>query len=45
MTFIAALRHDGIIAPWVIDGPINGESFRIWVEQVLVPGVSETLCI
>jgi hypothetical protein len=28
MTFVAALRHDGIVAPWVIDGPINGESFR-----------------
>ena len=37
MTFIAALRHDRIIAPWVIDGPINGESFRAYVEQVLVP--------
>jgi transposase len=37
MTFVAALRHDGIIAPWVIDGPINGESFRTYVEQVLVP--------
>lgn len=37
MTFVDALRHDGIIAPWVIDGPINGESFRTYVEQVLVP--------
>ena len=37
MTFIAALRHDGITAPWVIDGPINGEIFRTYVEQVLVP--------
>ena len=37
MTLVAALRHDGIIAPWVIDGPINGESFRIYVEQMLVP--------
>lgn len=37
MTFVGALRHDGIIAPWVIDGPINGESFRNWVEQVLAP--------
>jgi transposase len=39
MTFVAALRHDGIVAPWVIDGPINGESFRTWVEQVLVPAL------
>lgn len=37
MTFVAALRHDGIGAPWVIDGPINGETFRTYVEKVLVP--------
>jgi transposase len=41
MTFVAALRHDGIVAPWVIDGPINGESFRTYVEQVLVPELRE----
>ena len=37
LTFIAALRHDRIDAPWVIDGPINGELFATWVEQVLTP--------
>src|SRR6202162_3916058 len=37
MTFIAALRHDRIVAPWLLDGPINGERFQIYVEQVLVP--------
>jgi transposase len=37
MTFIAALRHDRIEAPWLIDGPINGERFRLYVERVLVP--------
>ncbi len=37
MTFVAALRHDGIVAPWLLDGPINGERFRVYVEQVLVP--------
>jgi hypothetical protein len=37
MTFLAALRHDRIAAPCVIDGPINGESFRAYVEQLLVP--------
>jgi putative transposase len=37
MTFLAALRHDRIDAPWVLDGPINGESFTIYVERVLVP--------
>jgi len=37
MTFLAALRRDRIDAPWFIDGPIDGESFRIYVEKVLVP--------
>jgi len=37
LTFIAALRHDRIDAPWVIDGPINGEFFRLYVEKVLAP--------
>lgn len=37
MTFIAALRHDRIDAPCVFDGPINGESFLHYVEQILKP--------
>jgi putative transposase len=37
MTFLAALRRDRIDAPWLLDGPINGERFLIYVEQVLVP--------
>jgi hypothetical protein len=37
MTFIAALRHDRISAPCVIDGPINGEGFLAYVEQFLAP--------
>ena len=37
LTFIAALRHDRIDAPWVIDGPINGELFLLYVEQILGP--------
>ncbi len=37
MTFLAALRFDRIEAPWLIDGPINGERFRLYVEKVLVP--------
>ena len=36
-TFIGALRHDGLTAPCVFDGPINGERFRAYVEQILVP--------
>ena len=41
MTFIAALRCDRIEAPRVIDGPINGESFAAYLEQVLVPTLKE----
>ena len=37
MTFLAALRHDRIDAPWVLDGPINADAFRTYVEKVLVP--------
>jgi transposase len=37
MTFLAALRSDRIEAPCVFDGPINGERFRAYVEQALVP--------
>lgn len=37
MTFIAALRHDRIDAPWFIEGPIDGESFRLYVKEVLLP--------
>jgi transposase len=35
-TFVAGLRHDGIIAPFVIDGPIDGASFLDYVVKVLV---------
>jgi transposase len=37
MTFLAALRHDQITAPFVLDGPINGESFTAYVQHILVP--------
>jgi transposase len=37
LTFLAALRHDRLTAPCVIDGPINGQSFLAYIEQVLVP--------
>jgi len=37
MTFLAALRHDRIDAPWFIEGPIDGASFRVYVEKVLLP--------
>jgi transposase len=37
LTFLAALRHDRIEAPWLLEGPIDGESFRLYVEKVLLP--------
>jgi transposase len=36
-TFVAGLRNSGMIAPMVLDGPINGELFLAYVEQILVP--------
>jgi transposase len=40
-TFLAALRHDRIDAPWLLEGPIDGESFRTYVEKVLLPTLRE----
>ena len=40
-TFVAALRLDRIEAPWLLEGPIDGESFRTYVERVLVPTLRE----
>jgi hypothetical protein len=34
-TFLAALRTT--VAPWVLDGKIDGESFQIYVEKILLP--------
>ena len=39
LTFLAALRCDAITAPFVLDGPINGEWFLAYVEQVLAPAL------
>jgi transposase len=40
-TFTAGLRCDGLIAPWVLDGPMNGEAFLVYVDKVLAPSLSE----
>jgi len=37
MTFVAGLRHDGMTAPFVVDCPMNGKIFLLWVERCLVP--------
>jgi transposase len=36
-TFVAGLRLTGIVAPFVLDGPINRETFEVYIERVLVP--------
>jgi len=36
-TFVAALRSKTLTASMVLDGPLNGESFRAWVRQCLLP--------
>lgn len=40
-TFLAALRHDGLTAPLVIDGAIDGPMFRAYVQQHLVRTLRE----
>jgi transposase len=37
VTFIAGLRHDQMVAPFVIEGAMNGETFRTYIEQCLAP--------
>ncbi len=39
-TFVAALRHNRIDAPFVLDGPVNGEAFRTYVEHLLLSTLS-----
>jgi transposase len=36
-TFVAGLRLSGMVAPMVLDGPINGCAFQAYVDQVLAP--------
>ncbi len=36
-TLVAGLREDGLIAPMVLDGAMDGPAFRAYVEQVLAP--------
>jgi transposase len=36
-TFVAALRHDRVTAPFLLDGPMNGTTFLAYVEDVLAP--------
>jgi len=36
-TFVAGLRLSGMVAPFVLDGPINRNAFEAYVEKVLLP--------
>lgn len=36
-TLVAGLGARGVVAPWVLDGPINGDAFETYVRKVLVP--------
>jgi hypothetical protein len=38
-TFVAGLRSSGVVAPLVLDGPMTGEVFRAYVEQMLAPAL------
>ena len=38
-TFVGGLRESGVIAPLVPDGPMNGEAFLAYVEQMLAPAL------
>lgn len=42
LTLVAALRIDGLTAPFVIDGAMDGASFLAYVEQVLVPTLGKS---
>ena len=39
-TFVAALRCDGLTAPWIIDAPMNRNIFETYVETQLAPTLS-----
>ena len=40
-TFTAGLRNSALVAPFLLDGPMDGEAFLAYVEQVLVPALSQ----
>lgn len=39
--FTCGLRRDGLVAPWVLEGPMTGDVFRVYIEKVLVPTLSQ----
>jgi transposase len=41
-TMIAAVGRNGPQAPWVVEGPMDGDAFAVWAEQVLAPTLERT---
>ena len=41
LTFIAALRHDGLTAPWVVDGAMTADIFETYIETQLAPTLNK----
>ena len=41
MTFIGGLRHDGMTAPWVLDGPMDDPAFIAYIKTQLAPTLNE----
>jgi transposase len=41
-TMIAAIGRNGPQAPWVLEGPMDGAAFSVWVENVFVPTLEPT---
>ena len=40
-TFIAGLRSYGLVAPWIVNTPMNRRTFEFWIETELVPTLSK----
>ena len=36
-TLIAAIGRHGALAPWIVEGAMNGELFLAWIQQGLAP--------
>jgi len=41
ITFVAGLRNNGMVAPFVVDGPMDGPTFVSYVEQCLAPTLDQ----
>jgi transposase len=39
-TFTAGLRMSGLVAPFILDGPMNGDAFLVYIEDILIPSLA-----